>query len=252
MRVLLSTTSGAEVPGTLVALPDLAIRYAAPATEHTWLRANMVSTLDGAATGADGRSGSITTAADKTVFDLLRAISDAVVVGAGTVRTEGYSPLRLSDEYAALRADVGLPAALPLVVITRSGRLPTQLLQQGDDAPVHVIVPGDCAQVLRLRSALGAAAVHVAGDHDVDLPAGVRALHDIGWRRLLSEGGPGLLGDLLRAELVDELDLTIAPILHGGPQRRIVGGEPLTPPMDFHPALLLEWDGSVIGRWVRR
>ena len=83
-------------------LPEL---YAAP--DQPWLRVNMVATVDGAATGEDGTSRSINNGADKVVFDLLRDLSDALVVGAGTVRIEGYAVGRK-----------------PLVIVTRSGLVP--------------------------------------------------------------------------------------------------------------------------------
>ena len=72
-----------------------------------WLRVNMISTVDGAATGPDGRSGGINNAADKRVFDTLRRLCDAVVVGAGTARDEGYRPF-----------------TKPLVLVSRSGEVP--------------------------------------------------------------------------------------------------------------------------------
>lgn len=237
--------------GRDVGLADLAALYAAPADAPTWLRVNMVSTLDGAAHGPDGRSGSINTPADHVVFEVLRAIADAVVVGAGTVRAEGYRPLRLSGGYAALRAELGLPAALPLVVVSRTGELPAWDLRQSDSSPVHAVVPACSTSLGALRDALGVQAVHMAGDTDVDLAAGLGALHRCGWRRLLSEGGPTLLASLLGAGLVDELDLTFAPMLVGGPYPRIVGIEPRIPPTEFQPVLLLEENGSMIGRWLR-
>ena len=80
-----------------------------------WLRLNFVSTVDGAAQGSDGKSGGINNAADKAVFDTLRGLADAVVVGAGTARAEGYRP-----------------AAVPIVVVTRSGDVPPLL--RGADA----------------------------------------------------------------------------------------------------------------------
>jgi riboflavin biosynthesis pyrimidine reductase len=236
--------------GTELGLAELIDLYAVPAQSNTWLRVNMVSTLDGAATGADGRSGSINTPADQVIFELLRAIADAVVVGAGTVRAESYPPLRLSDEYAAVRAAAGLPAALPLVVVSRSGALPAAVLTQHPDAPVHAVLPEHSPHARRVRAALGVEHVHVCGATEVDLPEALGSLHAAGLRRLQSEGGPRLLGDLLRAGLVDELDLTIAPSLAGGPFPRIVGGPPLHPPTATAPLVLLEEQGSLIGRWL--
>ena len=90
--------------------PDGGLReiYAVPRTP--WLRVNMISTIDGAATGDTGLTGSINNAPDKVVFDLLRALADAVIVGAGTARAEGYPPL-----------------AKPTVVVSRSGRVPEKM-----------------------------------------------------------------------------------------------------------------------------
>ena len=80
-----------------------------PLRRQPWLRANMVTTLDGSATGADGRSGGINTEADHVVFELLRAQSHAVVVGAGTLRDEGYSSLSVDERWRGLRQGDGLP-----------------------------------------------------------------------------------------------------------------------------------------------
>lgn len=91
---------------------DLDELYAVPAdrTDGPWLRVNMITTLDGAATGDSGRSGSINNAVDQQVFDRLRALADVIVVGAGTARVEGYGP-----------------ADRPIVVISRSGEVPEGL-----------------------------------------------------------------------------------------------------------------------------
>lgn len=91
---------------------DLDELYAVPADrpDGPWLRVNMITTLDGAATGDSGRSGSINNAADKRVFDRLRALADVIVVGAGTARVEGYGP-----------------ADRPIVVVSRSGEVPEGL-----------------------------------------------------------------------------------------------------------------------------
>lgn len=87
---------------------DLDELYAVPRTP--WLRVNMISTVDGAATGDSGKSGSINNAVDKRVFHLLRAQSDVIVVGAGTARVENYGP-----------------ADRPIVVVSRQGVVPDGL-----------------------------------------------------------------------------------------------------------------------------
>ncbi|MFL6107262.1 MAG: dihydrofolate reductase family protein [Marmoricola sp.] len=195
-----------------------------------WLRVNMVSTLDGAANGESGRSGSINNEVDKLVFHALRAQADAVVVGAGTARTEGYRE-----------------AAVPLVLVSHSGRVPEQLREA---APGKVLM-ATCSTSPGLddaRALLGQEHVIVAGESQVDLVAVKAALSDRGLRNLLSEGGPSLLRDLLASGAADELTLTWVPRVIGGVHPRIVMGDALD--LDLRPALLLEQDGTLLGRWV--
>jgi riboflavin biosynthesis pyrimidine reductase len=208
--------------------PDLAALYAAPRTP--WLRVNMVSSVDGAATGESGRSGSINNAVDKVVFDLLRDLCDAVVVGAGTLREEGYRPL-----------------GKPLVAVSRRAAVPPRLR----DAEPGAVLMATCAAAEHLaeaRSILGDDHVVVAGDESVDLAGVVSGLHDRGLRHLLSEGGPTLLAGLLGAGLVDELDATVVPRLVGGDGPRIVDGPLVDVALTLH--LLLEEDGTLLGRWL--
>jgi riboflavin biosynthesis pyrimidine reductase len=206
----------------------LADLYAAPRTP--WLRVNMVSSVDGAATGESGKSGSINNAADKVVFDLLRTLSDAVVVGAGTLRAEGYRPF---DK--------------PLVAVSRRGSVPERLRE----APPGSVLMATCAAAEHLaeaREVLGAEHVIVAGDAEVDLAGVVAELNGRGLVSLLSEGGPSLLADLLRADLVDELDATVVPRLVGGTGPRIVDGPRVDVPLTL--AVLLEEEGTLLGRWL--
>ena len=112
MRLLLSGSSTVPAPADLDALGDTALYAAYAPPREPWLRANMVTTLDGSATGADGRSGGINTEADHVVFELLRAQSHAVVVGAGTLRDEGYSSLSVDERWRGLR-QARRPAARP-------------------------------------------------------------------------------------------------------------------------------------------
>ncbi|MQW78123.1 pyrimidine reductase family protein [Nocardioides sp. dk4132] len=216
----------------LIGDPDSSLEelYAPP--RLPWLRANMVSSLDGAATGADGRSGSINNAADKQVFDLLRDTCDAVLVGAGTARAEGYGP-----------------AAAPVVVVSRSGSVPPTLRTAG---PGRVLL-ATCAGAPGLDQAtalLGAEQVLVCGDDEVDLAALVDRLHARGLRHLLCEGGPSLLADLLTDGLVDELDATYVPLLVGGAGPRITHGSAVA--VTGSPRLLLEQEGTLLGRWWLR
>ena len=217
-------TSGGRGPLTD---DDLATLYAVPRTP--WLRANMVTTLDGAATGANGRSGGINNAADKRVFDLLRAQCDAILVGAGTARTERYGPV---DR--------------PIVLVSRSARLPSSLA----GAPRGSVLLVTTTTAPR-PDGLDASQVLAHGTDEVDLAAALVDLRARGLGHLLCEGGPSLLTDLLAAGLVDELCLTVVPLLVGGDLRRITAP---TRPLDATLELvsLVEEGGTVLGRWLRQ
>ena len=195
-----------------------------------WLRVNMISTVDGAATGPDGRSGGINNAADKRVFDTLRRLCDALVVGAGTARDEGYRPF-----------------AKPLVLVSRHGEVPPRLRA----APAGSVLMATCAAADHLdetRALLGDDHVLVLGQRRVDLAELKRALAERGLTSLLSEGGPQLLRGLLAEGVVDELDLTVVPRLLAGEHPRITDGPPVDLPLTL--ALLLEDGGTLLGRWL--
>ncbi len=233
MRVLVDEVTGRPgrtlgEPGPGAAL-DAALEelYAVP--RLPWLRVNMVASLDGAATGADGRTGSINNAADKRVFDHLRATSDAVLVGAGTARAEGYGPDRV-----------------PIVVVSRSGRVPAGLAG-GAAGQVVLGTTASAPGLPEARMTLGDDHVLVAGRSDVDLAALLGQLHARGLRRLNSEGGPSLLRDLLAAGLVDELCLTSVPRVVAGDHLRVTAGPPVDVPLQLR--LLLEHEGTLLARW---
>jgi riboflavin biosynthesis pyrimidine reductase len=231
----------------------LARLYAYPDGDAPWLRANMVSTLDGAATGPDGRTGTINNEADKRVFRLLRVLADVVIVGAGTARAEGYRhPRPVTGVRAALRE--GRSTAPTLVVVSRTGNLPLQLAAPPDfdDAGEVLLATSTGAEdraVEAAREALGEGNVLVLGEDDVDVPALLEHLSGRGLRRMLTEGGPHLLRDMVAAGVLDELCLTVVPHLLAGAHPRILSGDPLGGCLS--PQLLLESDGTLLGRWLR-
>lgn len=206
---------------------DLAELYAPP--DQPWLRVNMVSTIDGAATGDDGTSRSINTGADKIVFDLLREQADALVVGAGTVRIEGYAVGRK-----------------PLVVVSRSGVVPPT---QRDAARGMVLMAtvSSAPQLDQARRVLGDDNVLVLGSHRVDLGRLKDELVLRGYRHQLSEGGPHLLRDLLDQGVADEIDSTVVPRIVAGSHRRITDGPPVDVPLRL--ATLVEQDDTLLARW---
>lgn len=207
------------------------------------LRGGFVVSVDGGV-ARDGSSRPLQTPADEAVFHALRAVSDAVVVGAGTVRREAYGPVRPRPAGAAWRAARGLPAQPPLVIVSR--RL--------DLDPEGRAFAGPCV-VVTCEAAAGRARfpdVVVAGQDEVDLTEAVRQLHDRGLTRLLCEGGPHLLTTMLRAGLVDELCLTSTPLLVGTAPTMLT--EPLGAPVPLDLEHLVDGgDGVLLVRYsVRR
>lgn len=230
--------------------------YPDPVPPTGWVRANMIATLDGAVTGADGRSASIGTLADERVFSVLRGLADVVVAGAGTVRAEAYSRPRAKPEDAARRTASGQARRPCLAVVTASGQVPDALLDGPgrDETGWRVVVLAthrtDVARLDGLRAALGEECVLLVGDDSVDPAAAVAALAGLALPRVLTEGGPSLLGRWLSAGVVDELCLTTSPVVVAGDARRVVTG----PPLDQHGwrlAHLLEDDATLLARWVR-
>ncbi|MER5754109.1 pyrimidine reductase family protein [Streptomyces sp. NPDC002088] len=243
-------------------LDELAAAYAYPepapapgatsAGPQPWLRANMVSTLDGAAQH-DGRSQPISNATDMRIFGTLRALADVVMVGAETVRQEGYRPARARAEFAALREAAGQGPAPAIAVVTAGLDLDFSLpLFTAPEVPT-LILTGAAAAPDRIAAAEKAGAhVLIAGDGvGVDPARAVRALADLGHTRLLTEGGPRLLGQLVAAGVLDELCLTVAPMLTAGAAQRIAGGPSVAVPHRFVLVSLLEEEGFLFSRYRR-
>jgi riboflavin biosynthesis pyrimidine reductase len=203
----------ALVPG---AVPD----------DRPFLLVNMIATADGRATIA-GRAGPIANRADYELFHALRTRVDAVLVGAETVRVESYGPME--------------PAT---VLVTRSVNVSPEVgLLRAPDNRVIVLTPSPDRE-------LPPAAARVEYLRD-DIAAGVRRLRtELGMRAVLSEGGPQILGDLVRAGLVDELHLVIAPKLAAGlDPLTIVTGAALDPPADLRLLTVHESGGYLFLRY---
>jgi riboflavin biosynthesis pyrimidine reductase len=235
--------------------PDLAALYAYP--DGQWLRANMVSSADGAAS-LNGVTAGISSDTDRQVFTLLRTLSDVILVGAATVREEHYKPARTRELWRDLRD--GRAPTPPIAVVSRRLDLdPAGPLIA--DAPLHartIVIttaraPGDRREELARH-----ADVIVAGDETVDLKAAVGALAERGHRRLLAEGGPRLLAQLVEADLMDELCLTIGPLMAGPGANRIVAGTPRSgagpaaQPLPLTLVHVLEDDGFLLCRYTRK
>ncbi|MFB2582925.1 pyrimidine reductase family protein [Herbiconiux sp. P15] len=233
---------------------DLRELYAPEPRDVPRLRVNFVQSLDGSAT-VQGLSGGLGGPADKLVFDTLRGLADVVLVGAGTARAEGYGALTVSDEHVAHRRSLGLPDHPAMALV--SGRLdldPASALFAA--APRRPLVFTSRSAPAEARSRLSEVAdVIDAGDEHVDPAAVVRHLHTRGLLQTLCEGGPSLFGDLIAADLVDELCLTISPVLEGGSGPRIARapGDRADPsmPLGFELAHALASGSLLLTRWLR-
>jgi riboflavin biosynthesis pyrimidine reductase len=212
---------------------ELGTAYAFP-DRRPWVRANMVSTLDGTMRGPDGSSRSISTPADQRVFRLARRDADVVLVGAGTIRAEDYRP-----------------SVRTVAIVTRRLDLPLTLRMFTERTPEHarpIAFTTDAAAASAPAALRDVIDIVGCGADTVHLPRVINDLRDRGLGRILCEGGPALLGDLISAGLLDELLLTLVPsLLGGGPREHILdiaGG--LEPALRLVPRLVLEEEGTVL------
>ena len=172
----------------------------------------MIASADGAAT-IDGRAGGLGNATDQQVLGLLRAMADVVIAGAGTVTAEGYGPARARPQYQDLRAVAGQAPAPTMVVVSQRLQLDFESSYFAQAAHRPIVVTCEAAPADRLIAARKVAEVVMAGDSVVSPALMVEALVALGHRRLLCEGGPTLLGGVAAAGVLNELCLTIAPML---------------------------------------
>jgi riboflavin biosynthesis pyrimidine reductase len=260
---------------------DGAVNVAAqyPWPDRPWVRALMVSSLDGSFVDADGRSEQLSGAADRLVLAAVRRFSSAVVVGAGTVRAEKYRPLRVSSDANVVteRLNRGLASAPTLVILSRSLHLPwaEPVFTEAAYPPIVITTAGDGAddrtRVRRARIRAGRYAEVVVlddapnsdvsnNDADCDTAenphpaavarAAVTHVHQRGLRRVVLEGGPALFAAMTHAAMVDEVDLTVSPVLNGGGQTATM--RPLKMPERFELAHVLTGDGYLFTRYVKQ
>ena len=229
---------------------DLAALYAYPDAGCT-VRANMVSSADGAAT-LGGASAGLSSAADRHVFALNRTLADVILIGANTVRVERYRPVRIRELWRHLR-DGRTPIPPIAVVSSRLDLDPASPLIAAAPPHARTIVVTTSRAPGELRSAIAEKAdVIVAGEVAVDMTAAVAALADRGHRHILAEGGPGVLGQLVAADLIDELCLTIGPLLAGPGAPRILTGAPMPQALPLSLAHVLEDEGFLLCRYINR
>ena len=237
-------------PEPLTAAPeaplDIAAAYAWP--DGRWTRAMMLTTLNGAIAGADGVSASLSGPADQLVFNEARRLADATLVGAGTIRAERYTPMRAQPEHQHARAAAGLRPAPVVAIVSRSLDLPWEdgLFHESAQTPIVLTgVHDPSSPALRLARE-SAEVIEVA---DLDAAAMIAALHARGIDRIVCEGGPALLTHLVEADLIDEYDVTVAPVFTGG-GFGIVDG-PLAASRRLQLAHAVVADGFIFTKYVR-
>lgn len=234
---------------------ELAGVYAYP-QEHLhgqgWLRANMVTSVDGAAHHG-GRSQPLSHPADMRIFGVLRALADVVIVGAETVRQERYRPARERAEFAARRAEEGQTPVAAIAVVSASLHLDFSLPLFTEPVVPTMLITGPAAprHGLDAARAAGAEVITVGEGAEVD-PLRVKAeLVRRGYTRLLTEGGPRLLGAFAEAGALDELCLTTSPRYAVGTAGRVMSGPGIEVPRELELTSLLEESGFLFGRYRR-
>ncbi|WP_066062672.1 pyrimidine reductase family protein [Frankia sp. EI5c] len=239
--------SGPASGGTV----DLDAVYAVPepAAGAAHVRSNFVASVDGAIE-IDGRSGALGGPADLKVFRLLRWLSDVVLVGAGTARTENYGPVPVPRERQERRVAAGLAPIPPVAVV--SGRLDLDPQARLFGGPVRpLLLTCEAAPPDRRRALEPVADIVICGERSVEPPAALAALTTRGLRRVLTEGGPTLHGQFAAAGLLDEVCVTVAPVLAGPGRLGMMMGPPWSAPIGLRLVHVLEEDGVLFLRLGR-
>lgn len=235
-----------DVPAASLISVDLAEFY--PWPEGSWVRAMMVTTLDGAAAGPDGRSRSISSNADLQVLIEARRLCDAVLVGAGTIRAERYKPFRVKQENVQSRVDAGLAPSVVPVIVSQTLDLPwdDQIFSESDIRPI--VVTHESVSPSALSRAGEAADLMQCGSTTVDLAMAIESLQQRGIQRIVCEGGPTLLQAMFTADLIDEADISLAPLFVGGQSK---SGTPWQEVKRMRLIQVLEDDGFLFNRYIR-
>ena len=201
-----------------------------------WVRVNLIGSVSGSAAGSDGTSETLTNPADRALLKVIRALADVVVVGAASVRAEGYY----------------IPRHAELAVVTGTGDLGSHLVTStGARASFFVLCPAAAVAKARETTAAADAQIIVVPDEDGRMTASaiVAALRGAGFAGIVCEGGPSLASQFVRAGVVDEVCLTTSPVLNGASAPLFGGHEFADIPVTLGD-LLVDDASGVYARWV--
>jgi riboflavin biosynthesis pyrimidine reductase len=225
---------------------DLALTTDRVVEGRPWVMLNFVASVDGAAT-LDGGSTKLGDDEDKALFQALRDAADVVLVGATTVIVENYRPLSLDEQRRSERIQRGQEPAPKLAIVsgTMSVDVDQRVFSNSDYKPLVITGPnanpgrlalmGDAADMAILDEITPATILNRLGGYEV----------------VLLEGGPSLAGQFASAGLIDELNLTVAPILAGGESERITGRYEIKPPYEMRLDRVVEGERMLFLRYLR-
>jgi riboflavin biosynthesis pyrimidine reductase len=200
-----------------------------------WLRLNLIGSVSGSATGSDGTSETLTNAADRALLGVIRTLSQVVLIGAASVRAEGYF----------------VPRRAALAVVTRTGDLTGhRITSTGQRGPLIVLCPVKSVSTAKATVEDPNARVIAVPDSDGTLAASdiVGALRSAGYRSIVAEGGPNLASQLLAGEVVDEVCLTTSPVLNGASIPLFGSTEFAARPLEL-TQLLVDNASGIYARW---
>ena len=219
-------------PGEPVDSAELDALYALP--REDWLRINLITSVDGRAAGADGTSGSLTGGADRKVLGAIRRAADVILVGASSVRAEGYLP----------------PRSAAVAVVTASGDLDGHRLSGAEPDRLIVLCPPGAVTAVERSLGPGAARIvpMAARSGRLSTEDMVARLRSLGHRSIVCEGGPSLAGQLIGAGLVDELCLSTSPVI-AGTGLPLIGDAASATPLRL-TRLLADEAGFTYARWT--
>ncbi|WP_280232267.1 pyrimidine reductase family protein [Nocardia cyriacigeorgica] len=227
---------------------DLVSLYRVPESGR-WIRANFVASVDGAI-ATDGTSSGLTNPLDQRVLKLLRELADVVLVGASTIRAEDYIGIRVSEAGRTRRAADGMAPVPPIAVV--SGRAdidPESRLLTNTLVPPIIFTTTDAASAAKRNLRSAGATVIELGSGSIETGAIVAELTTLGLQKVVCEGGPTLAGQLAADHVLDELCLTTAPTVMGGPAGRVTHSRLAALPVQCRH-IIFDTDGAQLARWI--